>query len=180
MVQNLTERFRKIPTKFKEAFLIKPLVFEDYRGYFKETFRKNIFLDLGIDVDFVQDNVSWSYKNVLRGMHYDYNVAKLVQVIHGRTYHVIVDMNENSPTYKEWQSFTLSSDNHLQIFVPKGFANGFLVLSDQVWVYYKQSDYYNPATSRVLKWNDPSVNIKWPIQNPILSEQDGGNLIPPR
>ena len=167
------ERFLKIPTKFKEAFLIKSMVFEDYRGYLKETFRKNEFFNLGITVEFIQDNISWSYKNVLRGMHYDYSVDKLVQVINGRTYHVIVDMNANSSTYKDWQAFIMSSDNHLQIFVPKGFANGFLVLSDHVWVHYKQSAYYNPATSQILKWNDPSVNIKWPTNNPILSDQDG-------
>ena len=87
------ERFLKIPTKFKEAFLIKPMVFEDYRGYLKETYRTNEFFKLGITVEFIQDIVSWSYKNVLRGMHYDYNVDKLVQVINGRTYHVFVDMN---------------------------------------------------------------------------------------
>lgn len=156
--------------------LIRPLVFEDFRGFFKETFRKNEFEKFGINSEFIQDNVSWSYRNVLRGMHYDFSVAKLVQVIHGRIYHVIVDMRENSETYKQWQSFILSSENHHQIYAPKGFANGFLVLSDQVWVHYKQDNYFNPKTSEILKWNDPSVNIKWPCSNPILSEQDGGNL----
>ncbi|MFW9994126.1 MAG: dTDP-4-dehydrorhamnose 3,5-epimerase [Candidatus Odinarchaeota archaeon] len=165
-------RFKKIPTKFKEVCIIEPRVFEDYRGSFKETFRKNEFVELGIDVEFVQEDIAWSYKNVLRGMHYDYSMDQLVQVVYGRTYHVIVDMNENSPTYKQWQHFILSSDNHRQLFIPKGFANGYLVLSDQVWLHYKQSAYYNPATGKGLKWNDPSVGIKWPIPNPVLSDQD--------
>jgi dTDP-4-dehydrorhamnose 3,5-epimerase len=164
---------RKIKTRFDDAFLIEPVVNEDYRGYFKETFRQNVYRELGIETDFVQDNISWSYKNVLRGMHYDLNVAKLVQVVYGRTFHVIVDMRDKSPTYKQWQSFILSDANHRLIFVPRGFANGFLVLSDMAIVHYKQGTYWNAATDKTLIWDDPSVGIKWPIQNPILSEKDG-------
>lgn len=169
-------RFNVIKTKFDDAILIEPAVHEDFRGYFKETFRKNEYAEIGITEDFVQDNISWSTKNVIRGLHYDFNVAKLVQVIHGRTYHVIVDMREGSPTFKQWQSFILSHRNHRQVYVPKGFANGFLVLSDQAWVHYKQGTYFNPATALVLPWNDASVGVKWPIKQPVLSEQDGGDL----
>lgn len=154
--------------------LIQPMVFEDFRGYFKETFRKNQYAELGIEEEFVQDNISWSRKDVIRGLHYDYRVAKLVQVVCGRTYHVIVDMREDSPTYKQWQAFILSHENHRQIFVPKGFANGFLVLSDLAWVHYKQSDYFDPKSSHVLSWDDPEIGVKWPVQAPVLSEQDGG------
>jgi dTDP-4-dehydrorhamnose 3,5-epimerase len=168
-----TSGIRLIPTKFSEAKIIEPAVHEDYRGYFKETFRKNEYEKLGIHTDFVQDNVSWSVKNVLRGMHYDFNVTKLVQVIKGRTYHVIVDMREDSPTYKQWQSFILSNSNHRQIYVPAGFANGFLVLSDIALVHYKQGTYWNAESDRSILWNDPSIGIKWPISNPILSEKDG-------
>ncbi|MBN2230609.1 MAG: dTDP-4-dehydrorhamnose 3,5-epimerase [Candidatus Thorarchaeota archaeon] len=164
---------RIIKTKFKEAVLIEPVVHDDYRGYFKETFRKNLYHELGIDTEFVQDNVSWSYRNVIRGMHFDFNVAKLVQVVQGRTYHVIADMRESSETYKEWQSFILSDSNHRQLFVPAGFANGFLVLSDTALVHYKQGTYWNSETDQGFPWDDPSIGIKWPIENPILSEKDG-------
>ncbi|MHA1247407.1 MAG: dTDP-4-dehydrorhamnose 3,5-epimerase [Candidatus Thorarchaeota archaeon] len=166
-------RFKAIKTKFDDVLLIEPTVYEDYRGYFKEVFRKRDYEEMGINVEFVQDNVSFSYKNVLRGMHYDFNVSKLVQVIRGRTYHVVVDMRENSETFKEWQSFILSDANHRQLFVPAGFANGFLVLSDYAIVHYKQGTYWSPETDRTLLWNDPSVGIKWPVKNPILSERDG-------
>jgi dTDP-4-dehydrorhamnose 3,5-epimerase len=168
----MTNRFRKVPTKFDSAFLIEPKVYEDFRGFFKETFRKNEFLDLGINVDFVQDNIAYSTKGVLRGMHYDHAVSKLVQVISGRTYHVIVDLRDGSPSFKKWQAFMLSGTNHKQIFVPAGFANGYFVLSDDAWVSYKQGTYFTDEGARVLKWNDPSVGIKWPFDNPILSEQD--------
>jgi dTDP-4-dehydrorhamnose 3,5-epimerase len=164
---------RTIKTKFDGPLLIEPVVHEDFRGYFKETFRRNIYKELGIDTDFVQDNISWSYRNVLRGMHYDHEVAKLVQVVKGRTYHVIVDMREDSSTYKQWQSFILSDTNHRQIFVPKGFANGFLVLSNVAFVSYKQGTYWSAEGDHTLLWNDPTVGIKWPIANPILSEKDG-------
>jgi len=168
----MIKKFTKINTKFKEAFLIKHYAFEDFRGFFKETYRKKDYAEFGINTDFIQDNISWSYKNVLRGMHYDYNVAKLVQVIYGRTYHVIVDMRKNSSTYKQWQAFILSGTNHLQIYVPKGFANGFLTLSEHAWVHYKQDNYYTTKGNKILKWNDPEVGIIWPTENPILSEQD--------
>lgn len=170
----MSNRFRAIPTQLEDAILIEPTAYEDFRGYFKETYRRSDYADLGIRDDFVQENISWSRKDVVRGLHYDQRLSKLVQVIHGRTYHVIADLREDSPTYRRWQAFILSDQNHRQVYVPRGFANGFLVLSDEVWVHYKQSDYYNPETSRVLAWNDPEIGVKWPVANPILSEQDGG------
>lgn len=172
----MTQRFRAIPTKFKDAMLIEPTVHEDFRGFFKETFRANEYAELGIAEPFVQENVSWSTRHVLRGLHYDFNVAKLVQVVYGRTYHVIVDMREESETFRQWQAFILSHRNHRQVFVPKGFANGFLVLSDQAFVHYKQSAYFNPQTAQNLAWNDPEVRVEWPVDKPILSAQDGGDL----
>ncbi|OLS21882.1 MAG: dTDP-4-dehydrorhamnose 3,5-epimerase [Candidatus Heimdallarchaeota archaeon LC_3] len=168
----MAKRFEKINTKFVDAFILRPKVYEDFRGYFKEVFRQNEFKELGIEAEFVQDNISHSVKHVLRGMHYDNNVDKLVQVVHGKTYHVIVDMRKISPTFKQWQSFILSDANHNMILVPKGFANGFLVLSDLAWVLYKQGTYYTDKGNTILKWNDPSIGIKWPIKNPSLSEQD--------
>lgn len=172
----MTERFSVVPTRFDTALLIRPVVHEDYRGYFKEIFRRSDYAALGITDEFVQENISYSTRHVLRGMHYDTGMAKLVQVIYGRTFHVIVDLREGSPTYRQWQSFILSHHNHLQVYVPKGFANGFLVLSDEVWVHYRQSAYYDPARAQTLLWNDPAIGIKWPVAQPILSEQDGADF----
>lgn len=165
-------RFTKIKTKFNEAIVIEPKIYEDYRGYFKETFRKNEFAELGIPTEFVQDNIAYSTKNVLRGMHYDFAVGKLVQVAFGRTYHVIADVRQDSPTYKQWQAFILSNENHRMIYVPPGFANGYLVLSDEAFVLYKQGTYYSDQGNKILKWNDESIGIEWPIKNPLLSKQD--------
>lgn len=160
-----------VPTTLKDALLIKLKAHGDHRGFFKEVFRANEY-DTVTRAPFVQENISYSLRNVLRGLHYDPPMAKLVQVISGRTFHVIVDLRPDSPTYLKWQSFDLSADIHTQLFVPGGFANGFYVVSDGAYVHYKQTSYYNPATERILRWNDPVVGVKWPTETPTLSERD--------
>lgn len=160
-------------TNFAEAKLYTPDVFADSRGYFKETYSKDKYVGLGRSDEWVQDSVSRSKKNVLRGMHYDMRMAKLVQVLLGKIYDVIVDVREGSPTYKKWQGFELSADNHLQLYVPAGFAHGFLALADDVIIQYKMSAHFDPKHERVLSWKDPSVGIRWPLDGePILSPKD--------
>lgn len=160
-------------TKFPEAVVIEPDVFADERGYFKETFSKQKYRNAGIVGEFVQDNVSLSRKGVLRGMHYDLRMAKLVQCLEGEIFDAIVDMREGSPTYKQWDSVTLSGENHRQLYVPAGFAHGFYVLSEHAVVAYKQTAVYDPAHERAASWKDPSVAIAWPLHGaPILSPKD--------
>jgi len=160
-------------TNFPDAKIIVPEVFHDARGYFKETFSKRKYELIGVCDAWLQDSVSYSKRNVLRGMHYDARMAKLVQVLEGSAFDVIVDAREGSPTYRRWQGFELTGDNHLQLYVPRGFAHGFLALSDVVIFHYKMSEHYDPAHERVLKWNDPAVGIAWPLTAPpILSAKD--------
>lgn len=160
-----------VPTTLQDALLITLKAHGDSRGFFKEVFRENEYLKIA-KAPFVQENISFSSRNVLRGLHYDPPMAKLVQVIYGRTFHVIVDLRPGSPTYLKWESFDLSGDTHTQVFVPAGFANGFYVVSDVAYVHYKQTTYYNPETERILRWNDSAIGVKWPTDNPILSERD--------
>ncbi|MDQ6825976.1 MAG: dTDP-4-dehydrorhamnose 3,5-epimerase [Candidatus Eremiobacteraeota bacterium] len=161
-------------TAFGDVKLVIPQVHADERGYFKEVFSKRKYAQIGISSDFVQDNVSRSEKNVLRGMHYNPGVAKLVQALHGTIYDVVVDMRASSPFYKEWFGCRLSAQNHRQLYIPAGFAHGFLTLSNEALVLYKQSDFYDPEHDRILAWNDPSVGIEWPLDGaiPTLSARD--------
>jgi dTDP-4-dehydrorhamnose 3,5-epimerase len=161
------------PTNFAEAKLFIPDVYEDERGYFKETFSTNKYAALGLADVWVQDSVSRSKRDVIRGMHYDMRMAKLVQVLFGRIFDVIVDVREGSPTYKRWQGFELTADNHHQLYVPRGFAHGFLAQADEVIVHYKMTALYDPATEHVLSWRDPAAAIAWPLAgSPILSAKD--------
>ena len=161
-----------IETDFPEARIFVPDVFVDQRGYFKETYAKAKYEALGMRDDWPQDSVSRSKRNVLRGMHYDMRMAKLVQCLSGRIYDVIVDVREGSPTFRRWQGFELTADNHHQLYVPRGFAHGFLALEDCI-VQYKLSAEYDPAHERVLSWKDPVVGIRWPLTaDPILSPKD--------
>jgi dTDP-4-dehydrorhamnose 3,5-epimerase len=161
-----------IETDFPEARIFVPDVFPDQRGFFKETFAKDKYEALGLRETWLQDSVSSSRANVLRGMHYDMRMAKLVQCLHGRIFDVIVDVREASPTYKKWQGFELSADNHRQLYVPRGFAHGFLALTECI-VHYKMTAQFDPAHEGTLGWQDPSVNIRWPLTGqPILSEKD--------
>lgn len=161
-----------IETSLQDARIFIAEAHEDHRGWFKETYRTSVWADAGITVPFVQDNISRSTKGVLRGLHYDFNVTKLITVIHGRTFHVIADMRPESPTYLKWQSFILSHENHKIVYVPAGFANGFYTLSDEAFVHYKQGTYFNPATERQVRWNDPILKVQWPDAAPILSDKD--------
>lgn len=163
-----------LPTKFDTVKLIVPDVFKDERGYFKETFSETRYADAGIRGPFVQDNLSLSHRGVLRGMHFDLRMAKLVQVLVGTIFDAVIDMREGSPTFKQWAGFELSAQNHHQLFVPAGFAHGFLTLSDEAVVQYKQTALYDPHHERALSWRDESVGIAWPLDGltPKLSAKD--------
>lgn len=160
-------------TDFPDAKIYVPDVFNDDRGYFKETYSRDKYAAVGMTGEWVQDSVSRSSRNVIRGMHYDMRMAKLVQVLVGHIFDVIVDVREGSPTYKKWQGFDLTADNHWQLYVPRGFAHGFLALADDNIVQYKMTAHFDPSSERVLSWTDPSVGIKWPLAGePRLSAKD--------
>ena len=163
----------------KGVFIIEPDVYEDDRGFFMETFHDERYRKLlGINLDFVQDNISRSSKNVLRGMHFqkNYPQGKIVKASRGEILDVVVDLRKGSPTYGTWESFKLSEQNKLQVWIPPGFAHGFLVMSDSADFEYKCTEYYHPEDEHCLMWNDPEVAIDWPINDPILSEKDKKGL----
>ena len=155
-------------TKIKEVKLIKPKIHGDSRGFFLETYQKNHFKDAGISCDFIQDNHSRSKKNTLRGLHYqlDKMQGKLVRVSNGCVYDVAVDMREGSPTFKEYVSFILSDENQFQLFIPPGFAHGFCVISEEADFEYKCTEFYNPNSEVGIMWDDPDLDIDWPINDP--------------
>jgi dTDP-4-dehydrorhamnose 3,5-epimerase len=163
-------------TSLEGAYLIKPRVFDDERGFFTETYSEKKFKEMGIEADFVQDNHSMSVtKGVLRGLHYQNPPnaqAKLVRVTKGTVYDVIVDLRKDSPTFGKWEGFELSANNYYMLFVPRGFAHGFCTLEDYTEFQYKCDNYYTPESEGALIWNDADLNIFWPIENPILSEKD--------
>ena len=163
----------------KGVFIIEPDVYEDDRGFFMETFHNERYRKLlGINLDFVQDNISRSLKNVLRGMHFqkNYPQGKIVSASRGEILDVVVDLRKDSPTYGTWESFRLSEKNKLQVWIPPGFAHGFLVMSDSADIDYKCTEYYHPEDELCLMWNDPEVAIDWTINDPILSEKDKKGL----
>jgi dTDP-4-dehydrorhamnose 3,5-epimerase len=153
--------------------IIEPRVFSDDRGYFYESFHQQRYHDLGLPT-FVQDNVSRSKKNVLRGLHYQlpHSQGKLVGVTRGEVWDVVVDIRQSSSTFGQWFGITLSDQNRTQMYVPPGFAHGFCVLSEEADFYYKCTDFYTPAAERGLIWNDQAVNIPWPVSQPILAPKD--------
>lgn len=151
-----------------------PTIFEDFRGSYIETYNRELYTAAGIDIDFVQDDISTSTHNVLRGIHGDQETWKLVSCLQGAFYLVVVNWDESSPQYRQWESFELSDANRLQILIPPKFGNGHLVLTEQAIFHYKQNTYYNRAGQFTLAWNDPQLNISWPIENPILSGRDNG------
>jgi len=162
-------------TKLNNVLLIKPpTIFEDFRGVYVETYNAELYHNAGIDVDFVQDDISMSSKHVLRGIHGDQETWKLISCLHGKFYLVVVDWDPTSAQYGQWVSFTLSDHNHLQVLVPPKHGNGHLVLSETAIFSYKQNTYYNRAGQFTLQWNDPQLNIWWPIPNPIVSQRDLG------
>lgn len=158
-----------------DVLVIEPRVHRDDRGFFVETYHAQRYRDAGIDAVFVQDNHSRSVRDTLRGLHWQvapHPQAKLVRVVEGEILDVAVDVREGSPTFGHWAAVTLSSQNFRQLFVPIGFAHGFLVLSETADIEYKCSDVYDPASERGLMWNDPAIGIAWPIASPILSTRD--------
>jgi dTDP-4-dehydrorhamnose 3,5-epimerase len=163
-----------IETELRGVIILEPLVFEDSRGFFMETFQKKRYEKAGILVDFVQDNLSFSIKNTLRGLHFQHphGQAKLIQVVHGAVYDVAVDIRRGSPTFGRWAGAELSADNKRQIFIPTGFAHGFVVLSETASFIYKCSDYYFPDCEGGIYHADPVLAIRWPGDDHLLSEKD--------
>ena len=162
-----------IPTTFVDARVFVPDVFADDRGFFKETWSDPKYAEAGLDIRFAQDSCSSSKRNVIRGLHYDFRMAKLVQCLRGEIWDVIVDLRRESPTYLRWEGFELSERNHHQLFVPAGFGHGFLAQSDQVIVHYKNSVPYDQAREGAVSWRNPRIGIAWPISgDPHLSVKD--------
>ncbi len=153
--------------------LIHPAAFADERGFFMETWHRERYRQAGFP-DFVQDNLSFSRKGVLRGLHFQHPhpQGKLVQALAGEIFDVAVDIRQGSPTFGRWVGYRLSGENRLQLYIPEGFAHGFCVLSETALVAYKCSDLYHPEADQGLRWNDPHLAIEWPIRNPILSPKD--------
>jgi dTDP-4-dehydrorhamnose 3,5-epimerase len=164
-----------IDTGFKDLLVIQPLVFEDSRGYFYESYNVKSYSDLGIPENFVQDNQSLSNKGVLRGLHFQnppHEQGKLIRVIKGSVLDVTVDIRKNSATYGKHFAIELSEKNKTCLYVPPGFAHGFLTMEDNTIFFYKCSNYYNKASEGTILWNDSDLNINWGISNPTLSDKD--------
>ncbi|MFA7657949.1 MAG: dTDP-4-dehydrorhamnose 3,5-epimerase [Candidatus Gastranaerophilaceae bacterium] len=157
------------------VILVKPKVFGDNRGFFMESYKKSEFVKNGIDVEFVQDNCSKSTKGVLRGLHYQAkpkSQAKLIRCSNGKIHDVAVDLRKNSKTFGKWLKVELSEENKHILFIPEGFAHGFVVLSDEAELSYKTSKEFSPEYDRGLLWNDETINVGWGVSSPILSEKD--------
>ena len=165
-----------INTAIPDVLILEPNVFSDARGFFQETYNKKAFQNLtGIDTEFVQDNHSHSEKGVLRGLHYQIKQpqGKLVRVVRGAVFDVAVDIRKTSPTFGQWVGVELTEDNHRQLWMPAGFAHGFVVLTERVDYLYKTTDYYAPQHERCILWNDPDIGIDWAINDePQLSSKD--------
>jgi dTDP-4-dehydrorhamnose 3,5-epimerase len=169
------------PTDIPEVLILEPLVFGDARGFFYESFNGRDFSQAtGLNVSFVQDNHSKSAKGVLRGLHYQIQHAqgKLVRVVQGEVFDVAVDLRKRSATFGQWVGVHLSADNHRQLWVPPGFAHGFVVLSESAEFLYKTTDYWYPEHERSLLWNDPAVGIDWPLDGqPLLAAKDAAGKL---
>jgi dTDP-4-dehydrorhamnose 3,5-epimerase len=166
-----------IPTEIPDVILIEPRVFGDERGFFMETYRASLFVEAGLPQQFVQDNHSGSRRGALRGLHYQIHQAqgKLVRVVAGEIFDVVVDLRRSSPTFGKWVGVSLSAQNRLQMWIPAGFAHGFYVTSAWAEIVYKTTDYYAPQWERTLLWNDPDLGIAWPLlgdEQPTLSAKD--------
>ena len=164
-----------IATRLPDVLLLAPKVFGDARGFFMESWNRQTFAELGLDLDFVQDNHSRSARGVLRGLHFQLNQpqGKLVRVTSGAVFDVAVDLRRSSPHYGQWTGHELSADNHRLLWVPPGFAHGFLVLSESADFLYKTTAYYAPQWDRGIRWDDPEIGVQWPLQDaPTLSAKD--------
>ena len=170
-----------LPTRLPDVIVIRPEVFEDSRGFFMETWTRKAFEQVGIDADFVQDNYSSSVAGTVRGLHYQIERAqgKLVRVVKGEVFDVAVDLRKSSPDFGQWASEILSAENKKQMWIPPGFAHGFLVLSETTEFEYKCTDYYAPEHERTICWDDPDIGVDWPladVESPILSQKDQAGL----
>ena len=167
------------PTPLTGVLLLEPKVFGDERGFFLESYNEKVMAELGIRERFVQDNQSFSMRNVLRGLHYQlcHPQAKLVRVVTGEIFDVAVDLRRSSPTFGQWRGATLSGENKLMLWIPPGFAHGFRTISEGAHVLYKSTDFYHPECERTLAWNDPDVNVDWRLEGaPIISAKDALGL----
>lgn len=171
---------RAVPTAIPEVVLLEPKVFDDERGFFFESYNQRAFWEAtGLDVRFVQENHSKSAKNVLRGLHYQVKQpqGKLVRVVHGEVFDVAVDIRKGSATYGQWVGEILSAENKKQLWIPAGFAHGFLTLSDNSEFLYKTTDFYSPEYERCIMWNDSDIGIDWPLSSaPLLSTKDQAGM----
>ena len=168
-------KFKFIETNIKDVYIIEPTAFGDNRGYFMETYNEQDFKAAGLDYTFVQDNQSSSRKGVLRGLHFQktYPQAKLVRVLKGEVYDVAVDLRKGSETYGKWVGVLLSKENKRQFMVPRGFAHGFVVMSETAEFAYKCDEFYHPEDEGGIMWNDPEIGVEWPNEGEIiLSEKD--------
>lgn len=159
-------------TGLEGVLLIRPSVFEDHRGEYVETYNEDLYRKNGIDITFVQDDISVSSKNVLRGIHGDSETWKLISCLYGKFYLVVVNCSADSEDFGKWESFVLSDVNRLQVLVPPNYGNAHLVLSEKAIFHYKQSAYYDPSRQFTYKWDDPKLNIWWPVKTPLLSQRD--------
>ena len=168
---------KRIETSLPGVCLIEPSAFEDERGFFFESYHEIKFADLGIKDCFVQDNHARSVKHTLRGLHYQirHPQAKLCRVVQGEVLDVVVDVRHGSPHFGKWESGVLSALNRRQMYVPAGFAHGYLVLSETAEFLYKSNDFYHPEYERGVQWNDPEIGINWGVEAPILSDRDRRN-----
>ena len=165
-----------VKTNVEDVISIEPKVFGDHRGWFTETYSKEKFKEHGVEIDFIQDNHSFSaQKGTLRGLHFQLNPkaqTKLVRCTKGKVLDVAVDLREGSPTYKKWIAVELTEENKKQLLIPKGFAHGFLTLTDDVEVQYKVDEYYSPENDRSIRFDDPDIGVIWGVDSPILSDKD--------
>ncbi|MFC1633238.1 dTDP-4-dehydrorhamnose 3,5-epimerase [Planctomycetota bacterium] len=165
-----------IETKLAGVVLLEPDVYADERGFFLETWNQKRYENVGIREPFVQDNASFSQKGILRGLHFQnpQSQGKLVQVLSGEVMDVAIDIRLGSPTFGQWIGTTLSGVNHRQMYIPPGFAHGYFVTSETAFFSYKCTNFYNPAKEHGIVWNDPDLNIDWPVREPLLSSKDAG------
>lgn len=172
---------KAIPLAISDVIIFEPKVFGDERGFFYESFNHKIFeAAVGKKIEFVQDNHSRSAKNVLRGLHYQIQQpqGKLVRVVQGEVFDVAVDIRKNSPTFGQWVGEILSAENKKQLWIPEGFAHGFVTLSETAEFLYKTTDYWAPEFERCIRWSDPDLNIAWPIDvAPVVSSKDAGGFL---
>jgi dTDP-4-dehydrorhamnose 3,5-epimerase len=163
-----------LPSKIAGLLVIEPKVFGDARGFFLETWNRRRYVDAGVGADFVQDNLSFSRRGTLRGLHFQNPnpQSKLLQVLQGEVFDVAVDLRRGSPTFRQWEGIVLTAENKRQFYVPAGFAHGFMVLSESALFHYKCDRFYAPQDELSLRWDDPEIGIRWPDIQPLLSERD--------